>query len=344
MISVIVPVYNVRPYIHEAVDSLLAQTYSDLEIILIDDGSTDGSGEVCDEYTKKDRRISVIHQSNRGQSAARNAGLDRCQGDMIAFLDPDDAFCTNTLSVMADAMKTSGADIVECNYASYPEGSRLDPKKADRLKTVRHSHAGVYPSDDALRMQVRGQLAFSVCCQLYTRNVWSNLRFRENQFFEDLDIILPLLNSARTVCILDKTFLLRRTRPGSTTQTLSLRNFRDYEAAFTHYMDFIGANIPDLFSEDDMDCARIYRYTELLSNYYRYIQKHIPQKDLCIAFLKEHMQTLAHDMDLSKCPLRLRAASWLCFHSPGAVSGIVGRIYLSYRMVSRKIPLLLLSH
>ncbi|SET16450.1 Glycosyl transferase family 2 [[Clostridium] aminophilum] len=96
-------------YIHEAVDSLLAQTYSDLEIILVDDGS----GDICDEYTKKGRRISVIHQSNRGQSAARNAGLDCCRRDMIAFLGPDDALCANTFSVMAEAMKMSGADIVE---------------------------------------------------------------------------------------------------------------------------------------------------------------------------------------------------------------------------------------
>ncbi len=92
LVSVIVPVYNVLPYLQEALDSLIGQTYRELEIILIDDGSTDGSGDVCDEYAERDQRINVIHQENKGLSAARNVGLDEANGDYIAFLDPDDAF------------------------------------------------------------------------------------------------------------------------------------------------------------------------------------------------------------------------------------------------------------
>ena len=90
MISIIVPVYNVEPYLRKCLDSILAQTYRDLEILIIDDGSTDGSGRICDEYAGKDDRIKVFHTENHGLSAARNYALDRSHGDYIAFIDSDD--------------------------------------------------------------------------------------------------------------------------------------------------------------------------------------------------------------------------------------------------------------
>ena len=92
LISVIIPVFNVRPYLAKALESVIRQTYSHLEIIVVDDGSTDGSGDICDEFAARDERIKVIHQENRGLSAARNAGLDRAAGEYIAFLDSDDAW------------------------------------------------------------------------------------------------------------------------------------------------------------------------------------------------------------------------------------------------------------
>lgn len=92
MISVIIPVYNVKPYLEDAIESVIHQSYTDIEIILIDDGSTDGSGEICDRYQKIDSRIIVIHQENKGLSVARNVGLDLCKGEIISFLDSDDFF------------------------------------------------------------------------------------------------------------------------------------------------------------------------------------------------------------------------------------------------------------
>lgn len=104
LVSVIVPVYNVKPYLNEALDSVINQTYRNQEIILIDDGSTDGSGEICDEYATRDNRIKVIHQTNQGLSAARNAGLDIMHGSVISFLDSDDAFHPQMIEIMLHEM------------------------------------------------------------------------------------------------------------------------------------------------------------------------------------------------------------------------------------------------
>ena len=92
LVSVIVPVYNVYPFLQEALDSVIGQTYTRLEILLVDDGSTDGSGEICEAYAGKDPRVRVIHQNNLGISAARNRALDTASGEILAFMDPDDSF------------------------------------------------------------------------------------------------------------------------------------------------------------------------------------------------------------------------------------------------------------
>ena len=92
-LSVIIPVYNVEKYLHQCIDSVLRQTYNDYEVILVDDGTPDNSGKICDEYAKKDIRITVIHKTNGGISSARNAGLDIATGDYIMFVDSDDYLC-----------------------------------------------------------------------------------------------------------------------------------------------------------------------------------------------------------------------------------------------------------
>ena len=121
LISVIVPVYNVKPYLSDCLDSIVAQTYADLEIILVDDGSTDGSGELCDQYAKRDGRVRVIHQKNSGVSAARNAGLAASTGGYIGFVDADDWIDPSMYESLIGAI--GDADIVCCGYMDYPMGT-----------------------------------------------------------------------------------------------------------------------------------------------------------------------------------------------------------------------------
>ena len=121
LISVIVPVYNVSNYLERCVQTLIKQTYGNLEIILVDDGSTDGSSKLCDKIAKSDNRIKVIHKENGGLSSARNAGLDAAQGEYISFIDSDDSIHLYFYNVLLKVMNETDADIVQCEMLRVPE-------------------------------------------------------------------------------------------------------------------------------------------------------------------------------------------------------------------------------
>ena len=123
LVSVIIPVYNVAPYLEEALESVINQSYNNLEILVIDDGSTDGSEIICEEYAARDKRIRVIYQVNGGLSDARNTGLDLAAGEYIAFLDSDDAYRSNMIEVMLRAVMRYQADIIICRCLRRPKRS-----------------------------------------------------------------------------------------------------------------------------------------------------------------------------------------------------------------------------
>ena len=114
LISVIVPIYNVEDYLCRCVDSILTQTYKNIEVILVNDGSTDNCGKICDEYALKDKRVKVIHKKNGGIADARNAGLDICCGDYIGFVDSDDYIAEDIYEVLYDFARTNILDVAIC--------------------------------------------------------------------------------------------------------------------------------------------------------------------------------------------------------------------------------------
>lgn len=126
LLSVIIPVYNVAPYLDDCLASVCAQTYRNIEIIVVDDGSTDGSGAICDAWREKDSRIRVIHQPNAGVSAARNAGLDVCTGQLISFVDADDWLDGQMMEKLVACLKENGADAAMCGFVDYPHGAPVE--------------------------------------------------------------------------------------------------------------------------------------------------------------------------------------------------------------------------
>ena len=119
LVSVIVPVYKVENYLRDCLDSIINQTYTNLEIILVDDGSPDKSGEICEEYARKDSRITVYHTENKGQAHARNYGLDRCRGDYITFIDSDDIAKINYVEKLFSLLKDYDSDMSACSVVKF---------------------------------------------------------------------------------------------------------------------------------------------------------------------------------------------------------------------------------
>ena len=119
LISVIVPIYNAEKYLNICIQSIVDQTYRNLQIILVDDGSTDLSFEICDNWGEKDSRIKVLHQKNQGAAMAKNQGLDLARGELITFVDSDDCIKKNMYEKLYKLMKNKQCDIVECNYQSF---------------------------------------------------------------------------------------------------------------------------------------------------------------------------------------------------------------------------------
>ena len=171
-LSIIVPVYKVEKYLPRCIDSILAQTFGDFELILIDDGSPDGCGRICDEYARKDKRIVVIHQKNMGVSAARNAGLDIARGRYIGFVDSDDWIEPQMYEVMMDAIRENGADMAVCGVRYADEDGKFT--RADRLSE------GVYSRDGLLEdvFAMPNRLGGGCCNKVLDASKIASVRFK----------------------------------------------------------------------------------------------------------------------------------------------------------------------
>ena len=171
-LSIIVPVYKVEKYLPRCIDSILAQTFGDFELILIDDGSPDGCGRICDEYARKDKRIVVIHQKNMGVSAARNAGLDIARGRYIGFVDSDDWIEPQMYEVMMDAIRENGADMAVCGVRYADEDGKFT--RADRLSEGVYTRAGLLEDVFAMPNKLGG-----ICCnKVFDASKIASVRFK----------------------------------------------------------------------------------------------------------------------------------------------------------------------
>ena len=175
-VSIIVPVYKVEKYLNRCVDSILAQTFTDFECILVDDGSPDGCPAICDEYAKKDNRIKVIHQENKGVSAARNAGLDMAKGEYILFVDSDDWIDESTVQSLL--MISEDADIIMCGFSiEYEDGTTFQENSGNKK----------LEGSDILGEFILDNIRPEACGKLYRLELFSDTRFDETiKYAEDL--------------------------------------------------------------------------------------------------------------------------------------------------------------
>lgn len=224
MISVIIPVYNIEKYLPHCLESVLIQAYRDLEIILVDDGSTDFTGAICDEYAQKDSRIVVIHKENGGVSSARNMGLDRAKGEYIAFVDGDDILHRDYFSVLLKNAVNYNSDISVCRLEMInTDGERrvncsLETGKLDKSKIVK----GFF-FDENIK-----EIMYGPYNKLFKSEIINNIKFKQYKYGEDLLFVFMVLEQASSIYYDQYVGYSYVRREGSATKTEFSQSRLDY--------------------------------------------------------------------------------------------------------------------
>lgn len=287
LVSIIVPVYNSAKYLSGCVDSILAQTYKNIELILVDDGSKDDSGKICDSYASKDSRVKVIHQQNGGISRAQNAGLDAARGEFIAFADNDDILDCKNIEILLNAILQSGASMSKAKWQQFGLSSLEQIKKEAGLSAsgLGARGLGTEKSQATARLENATQIKivenplkayqtvfckiFRIIgnklgknsearyfneanwCRLYKREVWEGVRFPEGKFAQDTAMASVLYSRMNYVAHVDEVLYYWLQRTDSVTHKMR-------DAGFYHdHIDAVRANW-DLCLEHNVLPARSY--------------------------------------------------------------------------------------
>ena len=241
-VSIIIPVYKVENYLSRCIGSVLAQEYSDFEVILVDDGSPDRSGEICNAYAQKDRRISVIHKQNGGLSSARNAGIDAATGEYLFFLDSDDVIHPQALEILYQGIRETGTEILVGDFFRFHDKDVLHFEKPDRIAFE------VLDEREILGRLCTAQQGYanlvSVCGSLFSRKLFENLRFPEGRLFEDEFVTYRLYHKAQKVGLVNIDLYWYYVNNCGITQNLSLqKRFDEYDAQMQRIQDLHNWNL-----------------------------------------------------------------------------------------------------
>lgn len=209
LVSIIVPVYNVEPYLDKCVQSILKQSYKNLEIILVDDGSTDASGTMCEEYAQMDLRVKVIHKVNGGLSSARNMGLEVMSGFFFTFVDSDDYIHSECIKRLYSYMLQDKTDLCVCE----PRRFKFTPSETSSvLATSRHY---IYDKESARRNTLARKIPMYACGKLFTANLKEHIRFPEGKLYEDMPVIWHVIKHIKCMTYVQEGLYYYRQRSGS---------------------------------------------------------------------------------------------------------------------------------
>lgn len=302
LVSIIVPVYNKEKYLHDCIDSVINQTYTRIEIILVDDESTDRSYEICEEYANKDSRIALFRQDNGGAAKARNTGLRYAQGEYIAFIDADDYIDLDYIQTLADLAIKHDADIAQCNR--YNSNSN---RPADELKET------VYEGFEKNGL-IYSKLyipTINPVCKIYRKNLFDNIQFTEGMIYEDECIMHKLLYIANKLVHINKYMYCVVLSPGSVMRSdFSLKRLDIHNALEDRLLFYRQTNQSKLYA------LTMLRYTLHLKKNSKKMKKSFPKerekiKELERKFLKYFIKCII-STDLS-----LRNKAYLIFRLLG---------------------------
>lgn len=288
LVSIIVPIYNAKKYIRDCVESLLSQTYHNLEIILVDDGSTDGSEKLVNDYAKSDKRIKVVHQKNMGLSDARNTGLKHATGKYVTFVDSDDRIEPDMIESLLNALIDSHAEIAICSFKEiYPNG---------KTKGFSHNYPKqVFTTEQALaNMLQENGFMVSATMKLFPTNYFKNTKFPTNRLHEDVGTTYKLIIKADKIVFIPNEYYIYVHHDNSIiNQTFNERKF-DLIELTDQMCDDIDQHYPDL--KDVTNKRRMRARFSVL----RQIPLNHPKTKEIVDYLKNHQGFIANNEKATK--------------------------------------------
>jgi glycosyltransferase involved in cell wall biosynthesis len=307
IISVIVPVFNVEEYLHFCLDSILAQTFRDFELILINDGSTDRSGTICEQYSRKDKRIKVIHKNNAGVSAARNSGLKIATGEYIAFVDSDDFIHQRMLEILYGYASKYSSDLVLCDYTETFFGGQYDLEDSIDIHIMEENYNNIEALNQ-LYSDKKMQFGCIICNKLYKKSLFNNLEFAEGKIHEDEFLSHRILFKCSMVTYLPiKLYFYLQRSSGIMGSEFSIKRLDAVDAYRERVEFFKRANLTDLQKKAE------YNYVNLLFKYYFKTKELIPNSDRKLTSLKRGFRKNLKSLNKNPYYSKKEKMLWLLF-------------------------------
>lgn len=304
-ISIIVPVYNVEEYLPKCLDTILNQSFRDFEVILVNDGSKDNSGFICEKYAKKDSRIRIIHKENGGLSSARNAGLDIAKGRYIGFIDSDDFIDLKMYEQLYNMIKIYNADIAICSYECVSKHAIIKNKNyKDKLEEIK-----VFNNIEALNqtLEENGVEFIVAWNKLYKSSVFENLRFKEGKVHEDEFIVHQVLYKSNIVVYTPKKLYYYLQRENSITgESFNIKR-TDYLEALTERIYFYNEKNLDYLKEKTE-----YQYLKLYFKYYFKVKNDLKDTEK-VKKLKQNFIDTFRTLSKSNIYSKKEKLSWIIF-------------------------------
>ena len=305
LISIIIPIYNVEQYLRRCVDSVLQQTYTNLEIILVDDGSPDNCGRICDEYAQADSRVRVIHKTNGGLSSARNAGLDIMTGEYLMFVDSDDYLSLDCVEYLFEIIKRFSAQISIGNYTE-TRSNQYEFKQGQECLEL------ISGRECCERQYGENSVQYiSSCFKLYARAIFAELRFPEGLLHEDEGTTYKALYSCDKVAVSQRVVYAYYYNPKSITKRPKKKNYQDMCIVLNEQIQFYQEHGEKVFEARVRSRYCIHAATHYLPKGYYGEPKVIAQNS------KQMYKGVWHVKEIS---LRERLKGWMCAYLCGTAA------------------------
>lgn len=291
LITIVIPVYNVENYLHKCVNSVINQTYSNLEIILVDDGSPDKCGQICDEYKKKDNRIKVIHKKNGGLSDARNAGIDIAKGKYISFIDSDDYVDIDYIEFLYNQISKYNVSISICSHRVLYDTGKIIEKQTNEVSLL--------DSKKVLeRILYDEGIDLSAWAKLYDINLFKDIRYPKGRLYEDSATTYLLIDKSNKIAIASKSKYNYVIRRNSITNNKFTIKKMDLIISTEEMANYIVKKYPDLKSAADRRV--MYSYLSTLSQLANAKEYQLNEKNKIMTYIKANRYRVLKDNRVPK--------------------------------------------